>query len=113
MQSKTLEKTAWQSALDGISKIDSNVLASIIVSGQDIGVQTETDETPFLGISYDPHDDAVFVETEGLNHRIARPSEIILAHEEANLLSIGIVAGDIRHIVSFKPPLGLSDIGQF
>lgn len=112
MQSKTLEKTAWQPALDAISKVDNKVLASIIVSGQDLGVQTETDETAFLGISYDPHDDAVFVETEGLGHRIAKPSGIVLAHEKTSLLSIEIAVDDTRHIVSFKPALELPDMGQ-
>jgi hypothetical protein len=110
MQSKTLAKSEWQSALDQISRIDADPHASILVSGQAIGVQTEAEDAPFIGISYDPHDDAVFVETEGLGHRIAHPSQIDLAYDGHQLSSMEIVAQNVRHIVSFKPALTLAGI---
>jgi hypothetical protein len=110
MQSKILAKSEWQSALDRISRIGTDLRASIIVSGQVIGVQTEADDVPLIGISYDPHDDAVSVETEGLDHRIAHPSQIDLAYDGHQLSSMEIVAKNNRHIVSFNPALTLAGI---
>jgi len=112
MQSKTLAKADWQSGLDRISKAEADVFVSIIVSGQDIGVQTEADQVPFLGISYDPHGEMVSIETDDLDHRISKPSQIVLAHDSEALSSIEIVAEDVHHIVSFEPVLPVPDLEQ-
>ncbi len=113
MQTTTLLKNKWQSTLDQISKAISNNTVSIVVNGETIGSQTEAEDVTFYGISYDPKDDLIAVETADLEHNIEAPQEIDLAHEGAKLVSIEIVGEDeVRHLLNFTPALDYPALGS-
>lgn len=104
MDSKSLEKSKWQSVLDQFSSSKPDVTVTLLVSGADIGAQTEAENVRFVGISYDPNDDDVSIEVEGLDHRITNPAHIEIAYEDEDLSSIEITSSDdYHHIVSFMP----------
>lgn len=106
MESKALAKPEWQSILDELSKTRSAAKATLLVSSEAVGVQTEAENVRFLGISYDPKDDAVSIEVEGLDHRISSPTDIAIAFDGNDLNSIEIKADEnMRHIVSFTPAI--------
>jgi hypothetical protein len=106
MKSKTLTRSKWQSVLDQFSKIEADAMATVLVGGDALGAQTEAEDVRFFGISYDPKDDSVSIEVEGLDHRISGPAEIEIAFDGIDVTSIEVKgAENLKHIVSFKPAI--------
>jgi hypothetical protein len=108
MKSTTLPQTDWQLALNEISRSGLGRVVSIAVVGEDLGAQIAAEQVRLQGISYDPKDDAVAVDTGNLEHRIASPKQIDLAYDGVTVSALEIIgADDRRHIVSFDPPISL------
>jgi uncharacterized protein DUF5335 len=83
-------------------------VAEIEVASLDLGDQTQAEWLPLIGITYDPNEDVVEVELDGLDHMIHRPREIYMDNEFGSLTSLEIVDADgVRQIVKLKDQLGL------
>lgn len=78
------------------------------VASLKLGDQTEAEWLPLLGVTYDPRDDIMDIELDGLDHIINKPREIYLDGDVSGLICLEVVDGDgVRQIVKFKDPLAL------
>jgi hypothetical protein len=67
----------------------------------------EAEWAPIIGVTYDPKDDLIDVELEGLDHMIHKPRELYVENG-IGVASLGIVDADgARQIVKFKDPMML------
>jgi hypothetical protein len=108
MATVKLEKEAWQTYFDRISKLVVGKQAEIEVAALSIGDQIEAEWVPLLGISYDPKDDLVEVLLEGLDHLIRHPRDIYVDQGPAGLASMEVIgADDVREIIRLRDPLML------
>ena len=104
----TLEKHAWSSYFDLVSKEIAGEQADIEVNGLDIGAQVETRWVPLSGISYDRRSDLVQVQAGSVDHVIREPMDIAVELDCGALKTVSIVdAGGHRQLVRFRRPLGL------
>ncbi|HKJ62089.1 MAG TPA: DUF5335 family protein [Hyphomicrobiales bacterium] len=111
MQSATLAKTNWQDLLDKVSQRSTSQKIAIQINTPSIGAQTEAEQVQFRGITYDPKDDAVSIETDSLEHFVRHPSKVEFAYEGTGLICIEIVDGDgAAHLVNFTPPLSFPEL---
>jgi hypothetical protein len=110
MASKKLEKTAWRTYLDHVSKqlVAGSKRAQIEVASLRIGDQIEAEWLPLLGISYDPKNDLVEVLVEGLDHLIHHPVEIFVDSGPIGLVAMEVIdKDDVRNIIKLREPLML------
>ena len=113
MNTKTLEKFAWEEYFNRFSKALGACLAEVEVAGLDIGDQIEAEWIVLSGISYDPKDDIVTVDLvskddENFEHIIHRPAELVIQEDVDGVKSLTIVdADDHRQIIHLRKPLAL------
>ncbi|MEA3026176.1 MAG: hypothetical protein QOF91_1461 [Alphaproteobacteria bacterium] len=108
MTTRKLDKKQWKPFFDGISKVLGAKQAEIEVLSLDLGDQIEAEWLPLRGLTYDPKDDVLDVELEGLDHMIPKPREIYLDDGGIGLLSLAITdAEGARQIVKLRDPLAL------
>jgi hypothetical protein len=99
MAIKKIDKTDWMVYFDTFSKKflkdKQPEYAEIRVMSDEIGVQSETQWTPLMGISYNPKDDTLDINVEHLNRMIVHPVEIYVDQEENGwLTSIEVTESD-------------------
>src|SRR4051794_13288317 len=106
MTARKLDKKEWKSFFDGLSKVLGAKQAEIEVMSLDLGDQVEAEWVPLLGVTYDPKDDILDVELEGLDHMIPKPREIFVETGGGDsLMSFAIVdAEGARQIVKLRDP---------
>lgn len=105
---KKLDKPLWRPYFDSVSKALMGKRAEIEVASLKLGDQVEAEWLPLLGIAYDPRDDLIEVELEGLDHLIRKPLEVWIEGEGPDLSAIEVVdAEGIRRIVTLRDPLML------
>ena len=108
MAIRKLEKAEWQRYFDRISKAVIGKRAEIEIASLALGDQIEAEWLPLRGLTYDPKDDVLDVELEGLDHMIPKPREIYLDDGGIGLLSLAITdAEGARQIVKLRDPLAL------
>lgn len=108
MQNLHLERRDWQNILDHISRADDSHKVTIEVDREDIGAQREVENAMLHGFSYDPRGSTIAIRAGAVEHMIARPEKIEIAHAGADLICIEILGGDkTRHLITFVPPLHL------
>jgi hypothetical protein len=108
MATVKLDKGAWQTYFDRISKLVVGKQAEIEVASLKIGDQIEAEWVPLLGITYDPKNDLVEVLVEGLDHLIRNPRDIYIDQGPAGLASMEVVdTDDVRQIIRLRDPLML------
>ncbi len=108
MATEKLDRSAWQSTFDRISRGLDGKRATVEVASLDLGDQVEADWVPIIGISYDPKDDLVEVALEGLDHMIRRPREIYVEQGVDGVHAVEIIDGEgARQIVRLRTPLAL------
>lgn len=109
MQTKTrkLDKKEWRTYFDNASKHLALTRVTVIVSGLDLGVQTEAERLILNGITYDPGSDALEVQAGDLRHRIQRPEAIFVQESNGGtLVCCEIKDGDGREqIIELEPGL--------
>lgn len=111
MESVTLAKSTWQDMLDKVSRRNANQQIAIQINAPSIGAQTEAEQVQFRGITYDPKDDAVSIDADGLEHIVRHPSKVELACEGTDLICIEIIdAEGAKHLVNFTPPLSFPEL---
>lgn len=108
MKTERIDRSAWHSYLDAISKQLEGKQAMVEVAALGLGDQIEAEWCPLLGIVYDPKDDLVEVALEGLDHMVRQPAEIYAAFGDAGLAALEVVQSDgTRQIVRLREPLML------
>lgn len=108
MATVKLDKGAWQTYFDRISKSVLGKQAEIEVASLDIGDQIEAEWVPLLGITYDPKNDLVEVLVEGLDHLIRHPRDIYIDEGPTGLASMEVIdTDDVRQIIRLRDPLML------
>jgi hypothetical protein len=96
MTARKLDKKHWKPFFDGISKVLGAKQAEIEVLSLDLGDQVEAEWLPLLGLTYDPKNDVLDVELEGLDHMISKPSEIDVEDGGVGLSSLAITDAEGR-----------------
>jgi hypothetical protein len=90
MITRKLEPTQWQEYFDRASRRLAGGRAEIEVLGEDLGDQIQAD-MDLLGLSYDPHDRALTIAGEALDHRISDPQEIYVEEDVGELQSLEVI----------------------
>lgn len=111
MQNLHLERRDWQNILDHISRSENAHKVTIEVDRLDLGSQKEVENVQLHGLSYDPKSSAIAIQAGAVQHMIAQPERIDVAHAGTDLIAMEIEGGDkTRHLITFVPPLHLPDL---
>lgn len=104
-----LPRARWQAYFDQVSKSLRDQRVKVEVVGLGLGDRIAADWLALDGLTYDPHDDALTVFAEGLEHHIRKPVKIHVDADLASMNSLEAVdaEGD-HHIVLLSAPLRLS-----
>lgn len=103
-----IEKSAWHSYFDLLSKTLDGKQAEIEIASLSFGNQIESEWVPFMGIVYEPRSDIIEIVLEGLDHMIQKPQEVYADYGPSGLASLEIIDdGDVRQIVKLRDPLML------
>lgn len=104
-----LPRERWQSSFDQVSKSLHGQRVKVEVVGPgDLGDRIAADWIALQGLTFDPHDDALTVFADGLEHRVRHPSRIDVEAEGVSVSSVQAVDGEgRRHIVLLSEPLSL------
>lgn len=90
MITRKLEPEAWQEYMDRASRKLTGGRAEIEIFGEDLGAQVHSDLN-LLGLSYDPHDRALTISGEPMEHRISDPQEIYVEEDSGELACLEVV----------------------
>jgi hypothetical protein len=108
MTARKLDKKEWKPFFDGISKILGAKQAEVEVLSLDLGEQVEAEWLPLVGLTYDPKDDVLDVELDGLDHLIEKPREIYVEDGGVGLASLAVMdSAGARQIVKLRDPMAL------
>jgi hypothetical protein len=111
MQNLHLERRDWQNILDHISRSQNTCKVTIEVAAEELGAQKEAENAALLGLSYDPKGRTIAIRAGAVEHMIARPERIDIAHAGTDLICMEIADMDkIRHLITFVPPLHMPDL---
>lgn len=103
-----LDRTAWKSYFDDVSKRLAGRQVEIEIASLAIGSQIAAEWLPMLGVTYDEKNDLLAIMAEGLDHMIRRPREVFVESEGIDLHSINAIDSDgATQIIRFKEPLAL------
>jgi hypothetical protein len=103
-----LDKGAWHTYFDRMSKLVLGKQAEIEVASLNLGNQIEAEWVPLLGITYDPKNDLVEVLLEGLDHLIRNPRDIYIDQGQTGLTSMEVIdTEDVRQIIRLRDPMML------
>lgn len=108
MPLRQLAKSQWQAYFDRVSVALAAKRAEVEVAGLGLGDQTEADQLPLIGLTYEPARDLLTVALEGIQHLIHHPREIHIDHELDWLQRVEVTdrEGNL-HIVTLDEPLAL------
>ena len=90
MITRKLEPPTWKEYFDHASRKLAGGRAEIEVLGDDLGDQKQA-AIDLLGLTYDPHDRALTIAGEALDHRISDPQEIYVEEELGDLCSMQVL----------------------
>jgi Family of unknown function (DUF5335) len=108
MTTRKLDKAEWHPYLDNLSRWLIGKRAEIEVASLSLGDQIEAKQLPLLGVTYDPKDDIVEIQLDGIDHLIHKPRELYLDEEAGELVSLEVVDADGTHqIIKLSDPLAL------
>ncbi|MDO8179964.1 MAG: DUF5335 domain-containing protein [Undibacterium sp.] len=108
MSTSKLEKSAWQSYFDHVSKTVDGKLAEIEVDSLTLGSQIQAEWVPFLGITYDKKNDLIEILLDGLDHMIRKPCDVYIEQNGVALSSVEIIDADnVKQIIKLRDPLML------
>ena len=104
MTTRKLERSERAHYFDEVAKRIPSMRVAVVVLGEDIGVQPETEDSALIGISYDENEDLLTVDTPNVSHRIASPSELYVEERAGTLASVQVVTEDgMKQIIELKP----------
>jgi hypothetical protein len=103
MSTLKIEKARWTEYFDHLSNVTDSQLIKIEVINMEIGDQTEVENTPFNGISYDEIDDIISVQAGSVGHMVNQPTQVYVLEGDEGLESMEITdAEGTKNILSFK-----------
>lgn len=76
MSGDVIEKAAWRSFFEGLSRVLEGQRAEVEVASLGLGHQIAAEWAPILGLSYDGKDDIISMAVGGLDHLISRPQAV-------------------------------------
>lgn len=110
MSTEKLDKAAWHTYFDSVSKMLTGKQAEIDVESLALGAQIESRFAPLQGIVYDHKSEMLEIMLERWEHNIPHVKEIWVDHDGLNLNSIRVVDDDgVEQIIKLRDPLMLPD----
>ena len=107
--SRTIAKAEWRSFFDTVSNELIGKRVEIEAASLDFGDQIVAEWVPLLGITYDPHDDAVQIALTSLNHVVRRPEEVYVQEGAHGVETIAVQTADgSKRILRLKEPMMLT-----
>jgi hypothetical protein len=112
-----IDRDAWKGALEALTAEHEGDLATVEVTGVDLGDQFAAEQVPFSYVEYDPHDDAVSVGVSGLDssdpvvlrHVVEHPQNIFVHASEVDSVTIEVRSPDERvTLITLRSPLELT-----
>jgi hypothetical protein len=102
-----LEKADWNNFFARLTQLLVGKHTDIEVLNPSLGNQMEALRLPLLGIAYDPEDDLIEIQLEGLDHMVARPRILYVDYTPGVLVSLQIVdeAGMQQIVLMRDPPM--------
>ena len=98
MSIRPLPRAEWRSYFDAFSKDKAEAgrveYASVRVLSSEDGDQPVADWAPLLGLTYDPKDDLLEVQMQGLDHLVAHPTSIFVDEEDGELARFEVARED-------------------
>jgi len=105
MSYQAIPKSAWQGVCDSLSKVLEGRPVEIAVVGLDLGDQIEAERLSLVGVTYDPGDDALYIDLEQepfeagadkvhIEHPIRAPRELYLELNEQGISRIVVLDSD-------------------
>jgi hypothetical protein len=106
----------WREFFDEMTALLRRKLVEVEVVGVDIGDQVETEWLPLSGLTYDPGEDALYVQTgpaEAVNeHPIGQPREIFIELGPAGVSTFVVIDAESRkQFLRLRSPLELPETG--
>jgi hypothetical protein len=113
MNYEKIERAHWKDFFDAVSKGLEGKLVELEVAGLDLGDQVEGARLNLNGITYDPHDEALYLSIQTgmgthVDHAILSPVEIYVEIGELGFSSVAVIEPDGRkQFVHLSDPLKL------
>jgi hypothetical protein len=101
MSYEKIERTHWKDFCDAVSHAIEGRLATLEIVGSDVGVQIEGEKLSLDGISYDPHDETLYLTfqsdvRDAFEHAIASPRELYVELGEEGVSRVIITESNGR-----------------
>src|SRR5262249_53729818 len=101
-----LDKAELRELLDRVSKQLQSQPVEVDVASLQLGDQSDAHWVRLLGLSYDPHDDAIEIMLEGIDITVPKPREILFDGTGNQWTALDIVdAEGVQHVLELKEPL--------
>jgi len=111
MKNLRLEQRDWVSFFDHVSRAHAACKVTIEVDSEIIGAQKEVENAVLHGLSYDPKGSAIAIRAGAVEHMIAHPASVGIAHTGTDLICMEVTGADkTRHLFTFLPPVHLPDL---
>jgi hypothetical protein len=113
-----INRDAWKETLEALTTQHEGDLATVEVTGDDLGDQFAAEQVPFSYVEYDPHDDAVSVGVSGLDsgdpvvlrHVVEHPQNVFIHTSEVGSVTIEVRSDDaVVTLITLKALLELTD----
>lgn len=113
MDTRKLGKNEWQAYFDRLSRHAKLTSVSMLVQGDDLGVQHELERAELTGITYDHADDALEIATPDMVHRVLGPREVWVREDaDGAMTSLKITDAQGREqIVELEPRVEQREAG--
>jgi len=101
-----LDKVELRDLFDRVTKQLKAQMVEVDVASLQLGDQIEADWVRLLGLSYDPHDDAIEIMLDGIDITVPKPREIHFDGTGSHWTALDIRdAEGVQHILELKEPL--------
>ena len=103
-----LDKVELRELFDRVTKELKAHRVEVDVASLQLGDQIKADWVRLLGLSYDPHDDAIEIMLDGIDITVPKPREIHFDGTVSQWTALDIRdAEGVQHIIELKEPLRL------
>lgn len=113
MRYEKIDRLHWKEFCDAVSHALEGRLATLEIVGTDVGDQIEGEKLSLEGISYDPHDDALYMTfqtdvRDAFEHAIKSPRELYVEIGEEGLSRVIVTEPNRRkQFLHLSAPLQL------
>jgi hypothetical protein len=106
LMAQKLDKVELRELFDRVTKQLKTQTVEVDVASLQLGDQIEADWVRLLGLSYDPHDDAIEIMLDGIDITVPKPREIHFDGTGSRWTALDIRDADgVQHILELKEPL--------